>query len=536
MSNSKRVNTVTAIAALGAVAITGAAAGILSSKKLSAATPISAPPNATLDRNLPASFSAIIDRVGPAVVSIRVTGKVPRAGAPLSEIPEPFKRFFGDKFGFGNPGEGSPQRGSKVQGMGSGFFIDAKGHVVTNNHVVGDAEKIEIMLKDGDTYEATLVGRDPKTDLALLKVTSDRKFPFVRFGRSSDAKVGDWVIALGSPFGLGQTATTGIVSARGRDIGAGPYDDFLQIDAPINKGNSGGPTFNTRGEVIGINTAIISPTGVSAGIGFAVPSDMAKSVIAQLKDKGAVARGWLGVNIQRVTKDLAAGLGMKTPEGALVSNVTEDSPAAKAGLKAGDVIVAVEDERIEKMRELPRRVARLAADQTANFTIVRNGRERIIDVVIGKMPGAKKKAAATTDKSNQTALWTDVGGNRRADTYPVQCRQEYRRRCRYCRRARQHCGRKRNPARRCRAPYRGSGNFRPCRSIQASCNGCRTVQRQQTQCGPCTRQPQGQRPLHRAAAARRLNGFTFLQYGKSVHMPPGAGFLLFGLAPVPASR
>ena len=176
---------------------------------------------------------------------------------------------------------------------------------------------------------------------------------------------------------------------------------FFRSTPPINKGNSGGPTFNTRGEVIGINTAIISPTGVSAGIGFAVPSDMAKSVIAQLKDQGAVTRGWLGVNIQRVTKDLAAGLGMKTPEGALVSNVTEDSPAAKAGLKAGDVIVAVEDERIEKMRELPRRVARLAADQTANFTIVRNGRERIIDVVIGKMPGAKKKAAATTDKSTK---------------------------------------------------------------------------------------------------------------------------------------
>ena len=401
MSNSKRINTVTAIAALGAVAITGAAAGILSSKKLSAATPISAPPNATLDRNLPASFSAIIDRVGPAVVSIRVTGKVPRGGAPLSEIPEPFKRFFGDKFGFGfgNPGEGSSQRGSKVQGMGSGFFIDAEGHIVTNNHVVGDAEKIEIMLKDGDNYEATLVGRDPKTDLAVLKVTSDRKFQFVRFGSSSDAKVGDWVIALGSPFGLGQTATTGIVSASGRDIGAGPYDDFLQIDAPINKGNSGGPTFNIRGEVIGINTAIISPTGVSAGIGFAVPSDMAKSVIAQLKDKGAVARGWLGVNIQRVTKDLAAGLGMKTPEGALVSNVTQDSPAAKAGLKAGDVIVAVEGERIEKMRELPRRVARLPAGQTFDLTVVRNGRERIIDVVIGKMPGAKKKVAATMDKS-----------------------------------------------------------------------------------------------------------------------------------------
>ena len=218
-------------------------------------------------------------------MSIRVTSKVPRGA--LSEIPEPFKRFFGDKFGFGNPGEGSPQRGSKVQGTGSGFFIDAKGNVVTNNHVVADAEKIEIMLKDGDTYEATLVGRDPKTDLALLKVTSDRKFPFVRFGRSSDAKVGDWVCP-GSPFGLGQTATTDRVRQRA-GYRAVPMR-FSSIDAPINKGNSGGPTFNTRGEVIGINTAIISPTGVSAGIGFAVPSDMAKSVIAQLST--VAGAGW----------------------------------------------------------------------------------------------------------------------------------------------------------------------------------------------------------------------------------------------------
>ena len=401
MSNKRVTKTVTAVAALGAVAITGAAAGVLSSTKLSASTALTPPANAVAAQNLPGSFSEIIDRVGPAVVSIRVTGNAPQGGAQMSDIPAPFKRFFGDNFGFqfGAPKPGTPQRAPRVQGMGSGFFIDADGHVVTNNHVIGDAKKIEIMMKDGETFEAELVGKDPKTDLALLKVKSDKKFPFVRFGTSANAKVGDWVIALGSPFGLGHTATTGIVSARGRDIGAGPYDDFLQIDAPINKGNSGGPTFNVRGEVIGVNTAVISPTGVSAGIGFAVPSDMAKSVIAELKEKGAVTRGWLGVNIQQVTKDLAAGLGLQKPEGALVSNVTENSPAAKSGLQAGDVIVAVNGERIKKMRELPRRVARLAAGQKAAFGIVRSGKERTIDVVIGKMPGAEKMAAANPEKS-----------------------------------------------------------------------------------------------------------------------------------------
>ena len=403
MSTNRISKTVTAVAALGAVAITGAAAGVLSSTKLSASTALTAPANTAAFQNLPGSFSEIIDRVGPAVVSIRVTGTAPQGAPQMSEIPEPFKRFFGDNFGFrfGTPNPGTPQRAPRVEGMGSGFFIDADGHVVTNNHVIGDAQKIEIMMKDGETHEAELVGKDPKTDLALLKVKSERKFPFVSFGSSAASKVGDWVIALGSPFGLGHTATTGIVSARGRDIGAGPYDDFLQIDAPINKGNSGGPTFNVRGEVIGVNTAIISPTGVSAGIGFAVPSDMAKSVIAQLKEKGAVTRGWLGVNIQQVTKDLAAGLGLEIPEGALVSNVTENSPAAKAGLQAGDVIVAVNGERIEKMRELPRRVARLIAGQTAKFGIVRSGRERNIDVVIGKMPGEDNVAAASPDKSSK---------------------------------------------------------------------------------------------------------------------------------------
>ena len=407
MSNNRTTKTLAAVAALGAVAAVGAAGGVMSSKRLAASTALTAPEIAAETRALPASFSEIIDRVGPAVVSIRVTGSAPQASAQAPEIPEPFKRFFGENFGFqfGTPGaENRPRRMPKVQGMGSGFFIDADGYVVTNNHVVGDAEKIEVMLKDGDTLEAELVGRDPKTDLALLKVKSDRKFPFVRFGSSSAARVGDWVIAMGSPFGLGHTATTGIVSARGRDIGAGPYDDFLQIDAPINRGNSGGPTFNVRGEVIGVNTAIISPTGVSAGIGFAVPSDMAKSVIAQLKEHGSVSRGWLGVNIQNVTKDLAAGLGMDSPRGALVAAVTDGSPAAKAGLEVGDVILAVGGERIDKMRELPRRVAALAAGSRTSMIVLRDGRERDLDVVIGKMPGAEKVAAVADAPSGEASF------------------------------------------------------------------------------------------------------------------------------------
>jgi serine protease Do len=340
-----------------------------------------------------------------------VTGTAPRIGQggkgdtenARPEIPEPFKRFFNEEDGkrFRAP-DGAPnaqqRRAPKVRGMGSGFFIDADGHIVTNNHVVANAYKIEVMLKDGETFEAELVGRDPKTDLALLKVKSGEKFPYVRFGSSAAAKVGDWVIALGSPFGLGQTATKGIVSARGRDIGAGPYDDFLQIDAPINRGNSGGPTFNLGGEVIGVNTAIISPTGVSAGIGFAVPSDMAKNVIAQLMKDGSVSRGWLGVNIQNVTKDLAAGLGMSKAEGALIAGVNAGSPAAKGGLKPGDVIVAVNGERIEKMRELPRRIARISAGSDTQMTVIRGGKERSLTITIGAMPKADKVTAVAPEK------------------------------------------------------------------------------------------------------------------------------------------
>ena len=401
-----------AVALIGAIAAVGAVGGVVSSKHLAATTALTAPSTVLESRSLPGSFAPIIERVAPAVVSIRVTGHAPRAtaeeGRPGLDIPEPFRRFFGEEFGrrmSPNGENGDRQRRAPlVQGMGSGFFIDADGHVVTNNHVVAEAEKIEIVLKDGQVYQATLVGRDPKTDLALLKVSADRAFPFVSFGSSSAARVGDWVIALGNPFGLGHTATTGIVSARGRDIGAGPYDDFLQIDAAINRGNSGGPTFNARGEVIGVNTAIISPSGASAGIGFAVPSDMAKGVIAQLKATGKVARGWLGVNIQAVTDDLAAGLGMAKAEGALVAGITDDSPAAKAGLRQGDVIVAVDGNRIEQMRELPRLIAGIAAGKDAQLTIRRDGAEKTLTVNIGKMPETEKLASVETDRGGEVRL------------------------------------------------------------------------------------------------------------------------------------
>ncbi len=350
----------------------------------------------------PASLAPVIERVSPAVVSIRVTGAGSQAVSSAFELPEPFKRFFGDdfarRFGFEMRRDGRqppPVRSS----IGSGFFIDGDGYIVTNNHVVEDARKIEVVMTDGRRFEARIVGRDPKTDLALLKVDGGDAFPHVAFGQSSKVKVGDWIVAIGSPFGLGNTATTGIVSARGRDIGSGPYDDFLQIDAPINRGNSGGPSFNLDGEVVGVNTAILSVTGANAGIGFAVPSDLVREVIVQLKSSGKVARGWLGVQVQEVNSDLADGLGLGAPKGALVSQVMDESPANRAGLRQGDVIIAVDGERIETMRELPRLIADLPANSTTKLGVFRDGSEIAVSVRIGAMPGTPEAGKALADKS-----------------------------------------------------------------------------------------------------------------------------------------
>lgn len=401
MSHKSKLRAAAAVAALVAVAAVGAAGGALSSGQLAASptSPVSSP------RQLPASLADIVERVGPAVVSIRVTRQTAEnASASLPDLPDSLKRFFGEDFArrFFERREGWSE--PRVSGMGSGFFIDTDGHAVTNNHVVDEASKIEVVLSDGEVFEATLIGRDPKTDLALLKVDADRTLPHVRFGSSAGTRVGDWVIAIGSPFGLRQTATVGIVSARSRDIGSGPYDNFLQIDASINRGNSGGPAFNLEGEVIGVNTAIMSPTGTNAGVGFAVPSDMAQRIVEQLKAAGKVSRGWLGVAIQTVTEDLASGLGLETAEGALVSNVTENSPAAAAGLRQGDVIVAVDGKRVGKMRELPRIIADIPSGTRTALTVLRDRVETEIAVKIGDMPETATVVAEKKEDEVKTRL------------------------------------------------------------------------------------------------------------------------------------
>lgn len=349
---------------------------------------------------LPGSLADVVEKVAPAVVSIQVEKKIggmSMGGGRLPDnMPEFFKRFFGDErfqdfFGMPNQ-EQVPER--RVGGIGSGFIIDPEGYIVTNNHVAEDADKITVTLQGGKTFDAELIGADPKTDLALVKVEADEPLPYVEWGDSDTARVGDWIIAVGNPFGLGQTVTTGIISARGRSIGAGPYDDFLQVSAPINRGNSGGPTLDTHGRVIGVNTAIFSPSGGSVGIGFAIPSNMAADVVAQLKEHGKVERGWLGVMIQSVNEDLAAGLNLPSAEGAIVSQVTPGGPAEKAGIRQGDVIIAVNGERIEEMRELPRVIAGIEAGDTASIEIWRDGREMTVDAAIGSMPEEQQVAAS----------------------------------------------------------------------------------------------------------------------------------------------
>jgi len=357
----------------------------------------------------PSSFAPIIERVGPAVVNIQVESAVQRGGETTNpEIPEFFKRFFGEDFAkrYGMPApEGTPRH---AQGIGSGFIVDPAGFVVTNNHVAGKADKITVTLAGGEQYDAKLIGSDPKTDLALIKIDADRTFPHVSWGSSGQVRVGDWVVAVGSPFGLGNTVTAGIVSARGRSIGAGPYDDFLQIDASINRGNSGGPTFNMNGEVVGVNTAIYSPNGGSIGIGFAIPADLAKSVIAQIKEHGKVERGWLGVQIQGVSEDIASGLGMEGTKGALVSRVFENSPAAKAGVKQGDVVVAVDGQAIDKVRDLAIRIAAMNAGTRAEIEVWRDGDIRTIPVEVARMPENEQMAAVESGPS-RTLVREDLG-------------------------------------------------------------------------------------------------------------------------------
>jgi serine protease Do len=285
-----------------------------------------------------------------------------------------------------------------VTGQGSGFFITADGYAVTNNHVVDKADTVEVTADDGKNYTAKVIGTDPRTDIALIKVEGRSDFPYVHLAEKSP-RVGDWVLAVGNPFGLGGTVTAGIVSARGRDIGAGPYDDFIQIDAPVNKGNSGGPTFDVDGNVIGVNTAIFSPSGGSVGIAFAIPAPTVKSVVAQLKDNGKVTRGWIGVQIQPVTAEIADNLGLKAPQGALVSEPQENGPAAKAGIMAGDVITAVNGNAVKDARDLAKQIGSMAPGSTAKLTIWRKGEEKTFSIALGELPNQREARAAMPDSS-----------------------------------------------------------------------------------------------------------------------------------------
>lgn len=345
----------------------------------------------------PEGFADLAEKLTPAVVNISTTPQMPKEEAQTKQPQEPFQGFppgspfeeFNEMFKqFGNP-HGGDERGATS--LGSGFIIDPDGYIVTNNHVIADADEITVSLDDNKQYKAKLIGKDLKTDLAVLKIEAGRKLAFVKFGDSDKMRVGDWILAVGNPYGLGGTVTAGIISARARDINAGLFDDFLQTDAAINRGNSGGPMFNMNGDVVGINTAIYSPTGGSIGIGFAVPSALAQPVIDKLKTGQKIERGWLGVKIQTVTDEIADSLGMKKTQGALVVGVTPGGPAEKSKLQAGDVIVRFHGVEIDTMRKLPRVVAETPIGTKTEIEVWRAGAVKKFDVTVGKLDEADEK-------------------------------------------------------------------------------------------------------------------------------------------------
>jgi len=337
-------------------------------------------------RAVPTSFADLAERLSPAVVNISTsqTVKRPNIGPKIPELPQgsPFEEFFKDFFDK-RGGEGPSSR--KVQSLGSGFVIDPKGFIVTNNHVIENADEIVVNFPNGDSLDAKLIGTDPKTDLAVLKLTEEpsEPIPFVNFGDSDTARVGDWVIAIGNPFGLGGSVSAGIISARNRNINSGPYDDFLQTDAAINRGNSGGPLFNMDGDVIGVNTAIYSPTGGSVGVGFSVPAAIATNVVDQLREFGEIRRGWIGVRIREVSEELAEGLDLDKPKGALVEDVTKEGPAEEGGVEIGDVILSFDGKDIEEMRDLPRAVAETPAGDTVRMIVSRKGKTQTLKITVG---------------------------------------------------------------------------------------------------------------------------------------------------------
>ena len=396
-------------------------------------------PSGLMARGAPDSFADLAAGLLPAVVNISSTQNVaasPNKGPEMPVFPpgSPFEQFFhdfmnkhghqqgggGDKGGSDNgdngdqdgdqdggdappPNDGHPH---KMQSLGSGFIVDPAGIIITNNHVIDGADEISVTLQDNTTLKATLIGHDDRTDIAVLQVHPDKPLPAVHFGDSDASRVGDWVLAIGNPFGLGGSVTAGIVSARGRDIQQGPYDDFIQTDAAINRGNSGGPLFNMAGEVIGINTAIYSPSGGSIGIGFSIPSDEAKNVVEQLRHYGRPRRGWLGVRIQQVTPDIAESLGLKGADGALIAGVTTGGPADRAHIQNGDVILTFNGQKLKEMRTLPRVVAETAVDKTVPVDIWRAGHEQTLQVVVAEMPDDEK--AVKPDSPHKPAANTNT--------------------------------------------------------------------------------------------------------------------------------
>ncbi len=341
-----------------------------------------------------AGYADLVEKVTPSVVFIEVTAKTDPAQASPSPFDEFMNRFGAPDQRFGQTPEPQPD-GGIMHGLGSGFIISADGEIVTNNHVVEGATAIKVRLEDGRAFAAHIVGTDPMTDVALIKLDKAAGLPVASLGTQDKLRVGDAVVAVGNPFGLGGTVTSGIVSAMNRDIRSGPYDNFIQTDAAINKGNSGGPLFNVAGDVVGMNTAIFSPTGGSVGIGFSVPVQTISEVVTQLRDHGRVDRGWLGVLIQPVTQDLADALGLKAAEGAIVASVQPDSPAAAAKLQSGDVIVSVDGVAVDKMHDLPGMVAKVASGRTADLAILRGGKAEMVRVTIGKLtPEVAKLASA----------------------------------------------------------------------------------------------------------------------------------------------
>ena len=416
VENKKRLATrATLLGAAGALALSGAIAGGIVGPHVAYADAQSsqgqqADSNSRVLTVNPTSFADVVEHVRNAVVSVKVKmtesaeasdgdgdGDAPQM--PQLKPGDPLERFF-KQFGQRGGKMQHPTKPKETQAQGSGFFITADGYLVTNNHVVEHATEVQLVTDDGTTLPAKVIGTDKKTDLALLKVTKAGTYPFVHWAEKAP-RVGEWVIAVGNPFGLGGTVTAGIVSARGRDIGAGPYDDFLQIDAPVNRGNSGGPTFNANGNVVGVNTAIFSPSGGSVGIGFAIPSEVAQTVIHDLMTKGSVARGWIGVQIQPVTDEIADSLGLKTSKGALVAEASPQGPASAAGIKSGDVILGVDGKMVDGPRELARTIAGMGPDAKASLTFWHDGKQKTADVKLGTLPNSDKIAKAEIDGDKQ---------------------------------------------------------------------------------------------------------------------------------------